>query len=111
MSILFVFRKRKYKRVLPTGKVVNPCRDTNTDCRKDLHGLFFYFNKQSFSVLGQKKIATQQAVKSEFKKSSFFVQTINNATCSNRIIHYLNKETKEGRENYPIDRMISLHLR
>jgi REP element-mobilizing transposase RayT len=80
--------------VPPTGKVVNPSRDTNMDCRKDLHGIFLYFNKQSFSVLDQKKIATQLAVESEFKKRSFFVQTINDATCSNRIIHYLNKETR-----------------
>ena len=82
------------------------------DCRKDLHGIFLYFNKQSFSVLGQKKIATQQAVKSEFEKRSFFIQTINDATCSNSIIHYLNKETRRvKRESYSIDRMISLHLR
>ncbi len=70
MSIVFVFRK-KYKWVPPTGNAVNPCRDTDMDCRKDLHGIFLYFNKQSFSVLGQKKIATQQAVKSEFKKKKF----------------------------------------
>jgi hypothetical protein len=94
MSILFVFRKRRYKWVLPTGKVVNPCRDTNIDCRKDLHGIFLYFNKQIFSVLGQKKIAAQQAIEREFEKRSFFVSTINDATCSNRIIHHLNKETK-----------------
>jgi hypothetical protein len=64
------------------------------DCRKDLHGIFLYFNKQSFSVLGQKKIVTQQAVQSGFEKRSFFVQTLNGSTCSNRIIHYLNKETR-----------------
>ncbi len=96
--------------VPPTGKVVNPCRDTDMNCRKDLHGIFLYFNKQSFSLLGQKKIATQQAVESDFKKISFFVQTINDSTCSNRIIYDLNKETKWGRESCSIDRMISLHL-
>jgi hypothetical protein len=40
------------KWVRPTGKAANPCRVTDMDCRKDLHGIFLYFNKQSFSVLG-----------------------------------------------------------
>jgi hypothetical protein len=30
MSILFFSKKKKYKWVLPTGKVVNPCRDIRT---------------------------------------------------------------------------------
>jgi hypothetical protein len=53
------------------------------DCRKDLLGIVLYFNKQSFSVLAQKKIATQKAVESEVRKISSFVQTINDSIWSN----------------------------
>jgi hypothetical protein len=57
-----------HKWVPPTSKVVDPGRDMDMDCRKDLLRIVLYFNKQGFSVLGQKKIATQQAAENEFKK-------------------------------------------
>ncbi len=76
MSILFVFGKEKenalegrtpshssiYKWVPPTGKVVNPCRVTDMDCRKDLHGIFLYSTSRVSLCWVKKKIATQQAV-------------------------------------------------
>jgi hypothetical protein len=68
-----------------TGKVANPCLSIDMDWRKDLHGNFLYFNKQSFSVLG-KRIATQQAVLRYVKKGKktnlFIKKTINSSFCS-----------------------------
>ncbi len=88
----------KYKCFSPTGKIVNPCRDTDMDCRKDLHEIFSYFNKQIQSVLDQNKIATQQALESGVFRRSFVIPTANDSTCSNRIIHCLDKETKREKE-------------
>ena len=42
----------------------------------------------------KRKSPLNRLFKSEFEKRSFFVQTINDATCSNSIIYYLNKETR-----------------
>ncbi len=100
------------KWVRPTGKVVNPCRDIRTWIAEKTFTEYFCISTSRVSLCWVKrKSPPNRLFKSEFKKRSFFVQTINDTTCSNRIIHYLNKETRRvKRENYSIDRMISLHL-
>jgi hypothetical protein len=52
----------------------------------------FVFQQAEFLCWVKRKSPPNRLFKSELEKRGFFTQTINDATCSNRIIHYLSKE-------------------
>jgi hypothetical protein len=55
----------------------------------------FVFQQAEFLCVGLKENRHPTGcLKVNSRKRSFFVQTINDATCSNSIIHYLHKETR-----------------
>ena len=130
MSIEFVFRKIKikwWKRkcfretlfLLKIQNGVHPPIRQSIHVVINGHGLqkrpsrnIFVFQQAEFLCVGLKENRHPTGcLKVDSRKRSFFIPTINDATCSNSIIYYLNKETRRvKRENYSIDRMISLHL-